>query len=160
MFPNPEEDFLPPNVMAGLLIGLVFAFGGLVTWVFKTLVMDSTISFEVYNVLSLNFYSLLGMACLAAILLSHFFVTQRVIHYLDRAQIKFIYILLFSLLSAGIFGLFAIGSLFFETITFAGPCGAWRLSSIFGYYVQASAAAGYPGYIVCCLLLPAVHLPD
>lgn len=123
---------LPANIMAGLLIALVFAAGGLVTWVFKTLVMDSTISFEVYNVLSLNFYSLLGMLCVTVILLSHFFITQRVVHYLDRAQIKFIYVLLFSLVSAGIFGLFAIGSLFFETITFTA---IWNVALIFIFSV-------------------------
>ena len=38
-------------------IAFVFAYTWLIWWVFKTLVMDSVISFEVYNILSLNAYS-------------------------------------------------------------------------------------------------------
>ncbi len=38
------------SVAALLLLFFVFAFTGLITWIFKTLVIDSIISFEIYNV--------------------------------------------------------------------------------------------------------------
>ncbi|MFN8323398.1 MAG: HAMP domain-containing sensor histidine kinase [Chitinophagales bacterium] len=59
--------------------GFIFLFTAYITWVFKTLVMDSVISFEVYNILSLDLYSLLGLICVALLFIIHFIITRRVV---------------------------------------------------------------------------------
>ncbi|MBK7148724.1 MAG: hypothetical protein IPH78_07830 [Bacteroidetes bacterium] len=69
------------NLIAILLLSAVFISTGLVAWVFKTLVIDSTISFEVYNVLSLDRYSLIGMVAISFVLAAHYFITDFVLDY-------------------------------------------------------------------------------
>ena len=64
------------KLVAAILIVTVFAGTGLISWVFKTLVMDSVISFELYNILSLNLYSILGLVSIALLSIVHFLITR------------------------------------------------------------------------------------
>lgn len=63
---------LPRPVLLLICCGAVLILTGIILSVFKTLVIDSVISFEVYNVLSLDGYSLLGLLCIAILTLTHF----------------------------------------------------------------------------------------
>lgn len=106
-------------------IALVFAYTGLVWWVFKTLVMDSIISFEVYNLLSLNIYSFLGILCITLLLICHFILSRSIILQLHQAKIKQYYVVAFTLLAAIVFIVaslksFYVESLFYSTLWCAG----------------------------------------
>ncbi len=58
-----------------LLISMQFIASGLIYWLFKSLVVDSVISFEVYDILSLSQYSLLGLVCISLIIICHFLLS-------------------------------------------------------------------------------------
>ena len=103
-------------------ITAVFVYTGLIVWVFKTLVMDSVISFEVYNILSLNYYSLLGMICIAMLIIPHFLIARNAVLSVREAKIKTVYIILFSIFCSAVFASFAIDSPFYHVILFTA---AW-----------------------------------
>jgi two-component system nitrogen regulation sensor histidine kinase NtrY len=105
---------------AGLMTALVFVITALGTWVFKTLVMDSVISFEVYNILSLTYYSFLGIICLALLFIAHFFITRHAVVLVNNSKIKPIYIFLFTLVCTGIYLWFSFGSAFYQVVVFSG----------------------------------------
>ncbi len=101
-----------------LWIAGVYLFSGIVAWVFKTLVMDSVISFEVYNILSLNFYSILGLTAFAFLLITHFVISRAVVVKLIAANISLKPILAISGICTLLFSLFAIDSPFYHVILF------------------------------------------
>lgn len=102
-----------------IAITILFVYTGLVLWVFKTLVLDSTISFEVYNILSLDYYSLLGMICIALLLIPHFVIARNAVYAIRQLKIAPGKLILFSALCALVFSLFAIGSNFYHVILFS-----------------------------------------
>ncbi len=67
------------NLHQTLLVANVFGCSLLILFVVKTLVIDSLISLQVFNLLSLNFYSFIGMMCIAFMVLSHYLISFRVI---------------------------------------------------------------------------------
>lgn len=71
-----HKTFKPTYAYIWLAVASVFISTAILTWVFKTLVMDSVISFEVYNILTLDFYSLLGMFGIAALVAAHYFIAD------------------------------------------------------------------------------------
>jgi two-component system nitrogen regulation sensor histidine kinase NtrY len=95
------------GLLATILLTSIFALTGLVTWVFKTLVIDSTISFEVYNVLSLDRYSVIGMLAIACVLVVHFFISDIAIRYFVKSK-NSIY------LGVGVFVTILLGSIVFS----------------------------------------------
>ena len=116
------------GIMPWMYLTLVFLLSGLFTWVFRTLVMDSIISFEVYNVLNLTSYSLFGMMCLAAILITHFLVTKEAVLTIRASFIPRWQIVVFCLAAATFYSLFAIGSGFYQVTLFSA---LWTLFFIF-----------------------------
>lgn len=58
-----------------VLILIQYLAVGAIYWLFRSLVVDSVISFEVYNVLSLDQYSLFGLFCITLVLISHFLLS-------------------------------------------------------------------------------------
>ena len=110
----------------------VFLFTGAATWVFKTLVIDSVISFEVYNVLSLNLYSLLGIICIALLLISHFLFLRSLILYFRSNGVKWWRLILFSFVGGILFSAFAYGSQFYESILFSA---VWTVAAILIFYL-------------------------
>ncbi len=63
----------------GLILGVVFALAMLIAYIFETLIIDSNISFQVYNLLSLGKYSAVGLLCIAALFLVHYLVADIVV---------------------------------------------------------------------------------
>ncbi len=116
------------SALAWIYLTLVFILSGLFTWIFRTLVMDSVISFEVYNILNLTSYSLFGMMCLAVILIAHFLVTKEAILTLRAIHVKALHMLLFCLVATGIYCLFAIGSNFYQVTFFSA---LWTVFFVF-----------------------------
>lgn len=100
-------------------IALVFAYTGLVWWVFKTLVMDSIISFEVYNLLSLNLYSLLGILCITLLLICHFILSRNIILHLHQAAIKPYHVVTFTLVVATLFIVASLSSFYVESLFYS-----------------------------------------
>ncbi len=117
-FPKASARKLPLPVNL-LLIALLFAHTALITWIFKTLVIDSQISFEIYNVLSLGYYSLLGFLCIAILIITHFALSYLIVQHLLRQGIA-LYILA---ISAGcyalVFAVAGVGSEFYEAVIFS-----------------------------------------
>lgn len=100
-------------------VAFLFVYTWLVWWVFKTLVIDSTISFEVYNILSLNIYSVIGMGCIVLLLVSHFIVTKNIFAAIIRADVKFAHILLFTFLVGAVFVVASFKSVYVESLAYS-----------------------------------------
>ncbi len=102
-----------------------------ITWLFKTLVLDSVISFEVYNVFNLNLYSLLGLVCIALLLISHFLIARTAILFFIDKKIKPAYIVLFVSVIAICFLLYSASSKLSGVIAFSV---VWNIGYILVIY--------------------------
>lgn len=107
------------HIKAWLYLIVVFVLSGLFTWIFRTLVMDSVISFEVYNLLNLTAYSLLGIVCLSMLLILHFLVSREAIFALREINAKGLQIFVFCAIAAVIYCAFAIHSNFYQVTAFS-----------------------------------------
>jgi signal transduction histidine kinase len=100
------------------VIGILVIYIGVaaIVWLFKTLVLDSVISFQVYNILSLGLYSLYGMLCISIVVVVHFLLSKAILQYLlaHGADVKAVAIS--AIVLAGMAALFAIDSAFDEAI--------------------------------------------
>lgn len=114
-------------------IALVFAYSWLVWWVFKTLVLDSTISFEVYNILSLNQYSLLGLVCIALLLVSHFLIARNIFTGLLTIATPRKWVLGFAALYGLLFAVAAVNSFFIESLVFSA---LWSIAFVYILYTM------------------------
>lgn len=92
----------------------VYLFTGLVIWVFKTLVMDSIISFEVYNVLTLSFYSGIGLLVFSLLLIGHFLFTREALK--ESSSLGGTAFNIVVLLCTVAFAMFAVNSQFYESV--------------------------------------------
>jgi signal transduction histidine kinase len=111
----------------------VFLFTGLVTWVFKTLVMDSVISFEIYNISSLSFYSVVGLFVFSLLLIAHFVFTKHQIEQVLSLGVSFIHFVLAVALCSLAFSFFAVGSQFYESVIAASVWNLWLLVFLWFY---------------------------
>lgn len=128
------DGYLKLNRFARLQsIALVFAYTWLVWWVFKTLVLDSTISFEVYNILSLNQYSLLGLLCIALLLVSHFLIARNIFAGLLQISMERKWVLGFAVLYGVLFAVAAINSFFVESLVFSA---LWATGFVYILYTM------------------------
>jgi signal transduction histidine kinase len=100
-------------------VALIFCCTWLVWWVFKTLVLDSTISFEVYNILSLDSYSAVGLICIALLLVCHFLITRNIFTGLQNAGVERKWILAVAVAYGIIFGAAVPGSAYTESLAFS-----------------------------------------
>jgi signal transduction histidine kinase len=112
-------------------IAFVFAYTWLIWWVFKTLVMDSTVSFEVYNVLSLNSYSVLGLLCIALLLASHFLVTKNIFLGLQETNIKSAWIIGYAVAAGVVFSVFGLQSFYHESLIYSA---FWTVGFVVAFY--------------------------
>ncbi len=117
-FYKQKEETKASSVYAFAGIVFVFAYTAFAGWVFKTLVMDSVISFEVYNILSLNIYSLLGLVCIALLLITHFIITRTALQFVSASKISRLKISLFVLVCGLASSGLAINSIYYESILF------------------------------------------
>ncbi len=99
-------------------IAFIFMYSGFIGWIYKTLVMDSIISFEVYNILSLNAYSFLGIACLSLLFITHFAITRAVLMAFKPKMVSQKQLLVFCLLGGAALSVFAIHSPVYESVLF------------------------------------------
>jgi signal transduction histidine kinase len=126
--PKVELSDKYKQITAWFYLSVVFALSGLFTWIFRTLVMDSVISFEVYNILNLSAYSLLGIICLSSILILHFLIARETVFALRAGHIKTWQILAFCIVAAAIYCLFAIHSNFYQVTFFSA---LWTVFFVF-----------------------------
>lgn len=101
-----------------VFIGVLIIYSGTaaIAWLFKTLVLDSVISFQVYNILSLGFYSFYGLVCISIVIVAHFLLSKAIVQYLLVSKTNFNLVALSALVCAIGFGLFAIDSPYDEAI--------------------------------------------
>jgi signal transduction histidine kinase len=62
-----------------LLMLSVYLLAAFIAYVVKTLVLDSSISFQIFNLLSLNIYSFVGLLCVALLIYSHYLLSSKVL---------------------------------------------------------------------------------
>ena len=93
--------------------------------------MDSVISFEVYNILSLNTYSLLGILCIALLLVSHFVITKNIFLGLQEVKMKAVHFVVFTLFAGAVFVAFSFQSFYFESLLFTA---VWTVGFLWLFY--------------------------
>jgi two-component system nitrogen regulation sensor histidine kinase NtrY len=108
-FRKPEMAFL---------IFLQFVGAGSILWLFKSLVIDSVISFEVYNILSLNLYSLVGLLCITAIIICHFLFSINAFRRLTDLGVSLPFLVVSTIIGGAIFTWYAYDAHFIECIIF------------------------------------------
>ena len=108
-----------PGAILYMLPLAVFVCTLLVWWLFKTLVIDSVISFEVYNILSLDAYSLLGLICIAVLLVGHYVFSKRLLQTLASSELPFSKFILIVCITSLLVAVFTLGSSFRESLVFA-----------------------------------------
>lgn len=106
--------------------------------IFRSLILDSDISFDIHDFFSLNYFSLVGFICIVLILMSFFFLASRLLDLVQHAFPGW-------RASAGIM-LLALVPCFF---------GEWLLSGT----VSAEAATLFSIFLLCRLLQYRMHLP-
>lgn len=79
-------------VLAGLFFLIICTFLG--AHIFRSMVADSAISFDVINFYTLNYYSVVGFVVLGAIAIGYFFITQIIIYLLQPLLPKNIMVLI------------------------------------------------------------------
>jgi two-component system nitrogen regulation sensor histidine kinase NtrY len=115
------------------LICLQFVGSGAILWLFKSLVMDSVISFEVYNVLSLTAYSLLGLLCLTIIIICHFLFSINAFRRLIDLDVSLTFLILGTIVAGDFFVWYLYDIHFAESIIFTA---IWSLFfSVTGYLI-------------------------
>lgn len=122
---------------ASLLLVSVFLFSGLIFWVFKTLVMDSVVSFEVYNVLSLSIYSAIGLFVFSLLLIAHFLFVRYAIRQLHVFKTTPLQVTVIALVATALFvALVAPTQFLLSGVTTA----VWTLLFVgfFYFYLQKS----------------------
>lgn len=72
-------------VIYGLAALAIMSMSMLLGYVFRSLIMDSSISFDIYNFFSLDYFSLAGFLCIALLVLSYFFIVVRLIELIIRS---------------------------------------------------------------------------
>ncbi len=96
----------PPRIAAWILDAtaalLIVGSTMLTGYVFRSLILDSSISFDINNFFSLNYFSLTGFLCIAFLLLSYFLVVVRLLEIVIRTMRKPMYFVAW-VAGAGIF---------------------------------------------------------
>jgi len=82
----PRLVYTKAKWLAILTSLFTFLYLGLFTWVVKTLILDSVISFEVYNIFSLSIYSFAGFFCIVILLVVHFILIQNNFDYWSKTK--------------------------------------------------------------------------
>ena len=116
-----------------LLIAFLFLISGSMLWIFRSLVMDSVISFEVYNILSLTQYSIFGILCITLLLISHFLFSINVFRRLIDLDVSLIFLIICSIVVGDAFVWLFYDAHFLESILFTA---IWDLFFILiGYFI-------------------------
>ena len=100
------------------LICLQFVGSGSIFWIFRSLVMDSVISLEVYNILSLNQYSFLGLTCITLLLTCHFLFSINAFRRLLELGTSLVFLLSGTVIAGCVFTVLVYDVHFAESILF------------------------------------------
>jgi two-component system nitrogen regulation sensor histidine kinase NtrY len=123
-YKKPEQAFL---------IGIQFIGSGSILWLFKSLIMDSVISFEVYNILSLTIYSLLGLLCITVLIICHFLFSINAFRRLIDLEVPVYFLTAGTLIAGAIFVWYMYDVHFIECILFTA---IWSLFfTLTGYLI-------------------------
>jgi two-component system nitrogen regulation sensor histidine kinase NtrY len=106
------------RIEQAFLLCLQFIGSGSILWIFRSLVMDSVISFEVYNVLSLSLYSLLGLLCIAVLLICHFLFSINAFRRLIDLDTSITFLIIGTIVAGDIFVWLIYDTHFIESIIF------------------------------------------
>lgn len=120
------------------LIGLQFVGAWSILWIFRSLVMDSVISFEVYNILSLNLYSLLGLLCITVLLICHMLFSINAFRRLIDLGVSMPFLIIGTVIAGDIFVMLIYDVHFIESIIFTA---IWSLFfTLAGYHIFKNSA--------------------
>ena len=101
------------------LIALQYVGTASIFWLFRSLVMDSVISFEVYNILSINIYSAVGLLCITLLLLCHFVLSINAFRRLLDLEVSIVLLVFVSILSGIGYLVFFYDKYFWESLVFS-----------------------------------------
>lgn len=109
---------------------------GVIYWLFRSLVVDSVISFEVYNILSLDQYSIFGLVCITLILISHFLLSINAFRRLLDLGVSMPVLIGVTLAGGAVFIAIGYDGQFIESIVFTA---VWSLIfTLVGYRLFAT----------------------
>ncbi|HRN93148.1 MAG TPA: ATP-binding protein [Chitinophagales bacterium] len=111
-----------------ILIFSVFSFSAFVAHAVKTLVLDSSISFQLFNLLSLNTFSFVGLLCVTFLLLSHFLLSSTAIKIVNGIKLP---VLVFVLHCIACLLLFVLFSSLFNTAEIYISAALWSTAWLF-----------------------------
>ncbi len=126
-----EYDSKPRTAVVLSGLAFIFIYTGLVLWIFKTLVVDSVISFEIYNVLSMDLFSLLGLICIALLFFIHYVFTNAVLASVVRTKLRTGVVVLACTAFGLLFAAFALNSEFHEAISYTA---VWSILTVLLMY--------------------------
>ncbi len=106
------------NIEKVLLVASIFASSAFLLWLFKTMVLDSLISFQVYDILSLSIYSLIGLVCITIVVIAHFLIALKAVRRLIELNVSLGHLMLISLIAALSFSLFSLRFQYPESVLF------------------------------------------
>ncbi|MBL0308508.1 MAG: HAMP domain-containing histidine kinase [Bacteroidetes bacterium] len=109
-------------------------------WIFKSLVIDSVISFEVYNILSLSPFSLLGLLSLSLLLMGHLIISKYLIHILRTSETRWGIVVGVIIFCGIAFALSAVYSSYWQAIIFTA---LWCTFYILAIYRLMESSSGY-----------------
>jgi len=93
---NSRSFFVLNGIVGVILIGCSLLMGN----IFRSLIIDSSISFNINNFFSLNYFSFVGFLCIAFLLLSYFFISIKWIELMIRgAKHNYIFVIVVFVLS-------------------------------------------------------------
>lgn len=121
------------------LICLQFLGAWSILWLFRSLIMDSVISFEVYNILSLSMYSLMGLLCITVLLICHFLFSINAFRRLIDLGVSLPFLIIGTVIAGDIFVWLVYDVHFAESIIFTS---VWSLFfTLIGYRVFKNGGA-------------------
>ena len=139
-----------------LLISLQFVASGVIYWIFKSLVVDSVISFEVYNVLSLSQYSLYGVVCISLIVMCHYMMSINAFRRLIDLEVSFAMLVITTILAGAVFVVVIFETQFWESIAFTALWSLFFCLIGFRIFKNNSSEITSPGNSIIFILLYSV----
>ncbi|MFN8293950.1 MAG: HAMP domain-containing sensor histidine kinase [Chitinophagales bacterium] len=86
-----------------LLMLSVYGFSMFIAYAIKTLVLDSAISFQLFNLLNLSIYSFVGLLCVALLMFTHFLISSKAIKLINGIALPVSFFVVFGLVLAVVF---------------------------------------------------------
>ena len=99
----PQKASSSTKLILQVVMSIFIGAATLVTgYIFRSLIIDSSISFDIHNFFSLNYFSFTGFLCISILLLSYFFIILRCIEILVKNAVNNFILVIIILLSGAI----------------------------------------------------------